>query len=165
MHTEKQCKPGLLVSACLIGNPVRYDGRCCSDALPQKLLAVCGRIYPVCPESEGGLPCPRPPAEIRKAEKNHQTIVISKDGKNVTENFELGAQKALDICKNNGIQIAVLKSKSPSCGRDAVYDGSFSGRLIQGDGMTVRLLKQHGIKVFNEKEIREAVEYIASLCK
>ena len=103
---------------------------------------------PICPEQLGGLSIPREPAEIKKSGK-----VLTKNGKNVTKNFNKGAKEVLKITKNLKIREAILKSKSPSCGLGLVYDGSFSGKLIKGDGITTTLLRKNKIKVITEKEL------------
>ena len=105
-------------------------------------------IVGVCPEILGGLPCPRRPAEISK---NHQ--VLTQSGQVLSTFFLKGAHGALNICKNYGIQLAVLKSKSPSCGFGKIYDGTFSGCLINGNGITSDLLLKNGVKVINESEL------------
>jgi len=136
----------ILVSACLAGEACRYDGK---DLLIPEIarLVAAGRAVPVCPERAGGLPTPRPPAE-RQAQK-----VISIDGADVTGAFQRGAQEALRLAREHGCRLAVLKSESPSCGRDCIYDGTFSGTLTQGNGVTVELLQQNGITVFTEHEL------------
>ncbi len=104
-------------------------------------------LIPVCPEQLGGLPTPREPAEIREGR------VITKSGKDVTENFKRGAEEVLKIAKMFGIKEAVLKQGSPSCGCGRIYDGTFSGKIVEGDGVTVALLKRHGIKVITEEDL------------
>ena len=135
----------LLVSACLAGFPCRYDGK----TKPVKEiveLVESGKAIPFCPEVEGGLPTPRIPSEQLKDK------VINEEGIDVTENYNLGAKKALEVCQNNNISKAILKAKSPSCGVGKVYDGTFSGTLIEGDGVTTTLLKDNNIKVINEED-------------
>ena len=104
-------------------------------------------LIPVCPEQLGGLPTPREPAEQRDEK------VITKFGKDVTQNFKKGAEQVLKIAKLFGIKKAILKQKSPSCGCGKIYDGSFSGRIIKGDGVTTTLLKRNGIKVISEEDL------------
>ncbi|MEM1539880.1 MAG: DUF523 domain-containing protein [Candidatus Bathyarchaeia archaeon] len=135
-----------LCSACLLGIKCRYDGR---DALNEKVIKLLKTeiLIPVCPEQLGGLPTPREPAEIRNG------IVITKSGKDVTENFKRGAEEALKIAKLFGIKEAVLKQGSPSCGCGRIYDGTFSGKTVKGDGITAALLKKHGIKVATEEDL------------
>jgi uncharacterized protein YbbK (DUF523 family) len=104
-------------------------------------------LIPVCPEQLGGLPTPREPAEIREGK------VITKSGKDVTENFKRGAEEVLKIAKLFGISEAIFKQGSPSCGCGRVYDGTFSGKIIEGDGITATLLKKRGIKVITEEDL------------
>lgn len=136
----------ILVSACLVGEKVNYKGQgnYCPDIerLKEKYELVL-----FCPEVEGGLPIPRIPSEIKGSQ------VINKEGKNVTRQFEKGANKALALCKYLGITKAVLKENSPSCGTHMIHNGHFMDRLIPGMGVTSRILKEHDIEVFSEKEI------------
>ena len=133
----------LLVSACLLGTPCRYDGKSKADA---RVLALAERyaLIPVCPEQLGGLPTPRDPSE-RQGER-----VVMASGRDVTENYRRGAEAALALCMQHGCKAAVLKEKSPSCGCGLIYDGTFSRRLVPGDGVTAALLKAHGVRVFGE---------------
>lgn len=143
-------KPRLLVSACLLGTPCRYDGKSKgSDAV--RALAEHFELIPVCPEVMGGLPTPRTPSE-RRGER-----VVTQDGRDVTENYRRGAEAALEVAKREGICAAVLKERSPSCGSGEIYDGSFTGTRTAGDGVTAALLKVNGIAVFGESEARLAV--------
>ena len=141
-------KTPILVSACLLGVPCRYDGA--SKPVPA-VLALRERyeLIPVCPEVLGGLPTPRTPSEI-VGER-----VLMQSGRDVTENYRRGAQEALRIAIENGCTSAILKEKSPSCGSGAVYDGSFSKKLIIGDGITAALLTAHGIRVLGEGEVEK----------
>jgi uncharacterized protein YbbK (DUF523 family) len=135
-----------VVSACLAGFKCRWDG----TAYPcQKVIKLVeqGKAIPVCPEQLGGFPTPRIPAE-QKGNK-----VFNKDGKDLTKAFLKGAQEALKVAKLNNCEEAILKSKSPSCGSGRVYDGTFSGKLINSDGVLAGLLKKNGVKVFTEEEI------------
>lgn len=133
----------LLVSACLLGLPCRYDGA--AKPAPQVLaLMEEYRLIPVCPEQLGGLPTPRPPAECRGCR------VINRAGRDVTAEYVRGAESALELARLYGCRGAILKERSPSCGCGYIYDGSFSGTLIPGDGVTARLLKAHGIPVTGE---------------
>ena len=133
----------LLVSACLLGTPCRYDGRSKADARIQA-LAEKYELVPVCPEELGGLPTPREPSE-RQGER-----IVMRSGRDVTAEYRRGAEAALALCLQNGCKAAVLKEKSPSCGCGQVYDGTFSRRLIEGDGVTAELLKAHGVAVYGE---------------
>ena len=136
----------ILVSACLVGDKTNYKGQgnYCPDI--EKLKEKYELVL-FCPEVEGGLPTPRLPSEVRDSQ------VIRKDGKNVTREFEKGANKALALCKYLGISKAVLKENSPSCGTHMIHNGYFNDRLIAGMGITARTLKEHGIEVYSEKEI------------
>lgn len=138
----------LLVSACLLGEKCRYDG---SDALcgQAAALALKYELVPVCPEQLGGLPTPRKPSEI-VGER-----VLTVDGVDITDAFENGAKAAAKLAVSCGCERALLKSKSPSCGCRAVYDGSFSGRLIPGIGLAAALLKEAGIELFDESEAQK----------
>lgn len=135
-----------IVSACLCGIKSRWDGdsRPCDRVIS---LVKQGKAIPVCPEQLGGLSTPRPPAEQRGKK------VITKEGRDVTEEFRRGAKEALKIALLAGCKVAILKSKSPSCGSGRIYDGSFSGTLIEGNGVFTELLKSKGIKVLTEEEI------------
>lgn len=134
----------VLVSACLLGMPCRYDGK--SKAHPGVLRLEYDWV-PVCPEVAGGLSTPRPPAEIR------QGMVMTEAGGDVTRQFMLGAQEALRLVSLYDIKRAILKARSPSCGVGEIYDGTFSRRLIKGDGVTTAVLKQAGIEVLTEEDI------------
>lgn len=133
----------LLISACLLGVNCKYDGG--NNALPEEALAALREKYllvPVCPEQLGGLPTPRVPSERQGAR------VVSREGSDVTEAFQKGAQEALFIARQTGCKKALLKTNSPSCGSGSIYDGSFSGRLTDGDGVTAERLKHEKIEVF-----------------
>lgn len=135
----------LLISACLLGFSCRYDGL-------KKEYALNGiekqyNLIPFCPEIYGGLPTPRIPSEIIG------NRVINKEGVDVTEQYEKGAREALRLCKMFNIRKAVLKEKSPSCGSRLIYDGTFSHKVTEGDGITAKLLKENGIEIFGESEI------------
>ncbi len=137
----------LLVSACLLGENCKYSGG--NNALPPELLAALEaryRLVPVCPERDGGLPTPRLPSE-RKGKR-----VLNRAGEDVTEAFRRGAQLALETARREGCRLALLKERSPSCGSGKIYDGSFSGTLIPGNGVAAALLKENGIAVFGESE-------------
>ncbi len=146
-------KPCLLVSACLCGQAVRYDGRDCLSP-PIRRLAEAGVALPFCPECAGGLPVPRPPAECRGDR------VVQAGGADCSAAFEEGARRALALCREKGLTAAVFKENSPSCGVHWVYDGSFSGCRVEGMGVTARLLQQAGIRVFSEQEWQAALEEI-----
>ena len=135
----------ILVSACLLGVPCRYDGSGAADA---RVLALAKRYHliPVCPEQLGGLPTPRPPAE------RHDTRVLSRDERDFTAAFARGAEETLRLTQLFSCRIAILKANSPSCGSGQIYDGCFRGRLIPGDGITAALLKKEGLTVLSEKD-------------
>jgi uncharacterized protein YbbK (DUF523 family) len=135
-----------IVSACLAGIKCRWDG----EARPyQKVIRLVkqGKAIPVCPEQLGGLATPRTPAE----QKDNK--VFTKTGEDVTAKFEKGAKEALKIALLANCDEAILKAKSPSCGSNKVYDGTFSGKLIDGDGVFARVLKKNNIKVYSENDI------------
>ena len=136
----------LLISACLVGEKVTYKG---TDNFTPKVKELQEKYDLVlfCPEVEGGLKVPRMPSEIV-----HQQV-IRKDGKDVTREYELGANKAVMLCKYLGITKAVLKEKSPACGTHLIHDGTFSDKKIPGMGVAARKLTQAGIRVFSEDEI------------
>jgi len=144
----------ILVSSCLLGFPVRYDAKI-KDPI-QNLLTLYeqGLVIPCCPEVEGGLSIPRIPAEIVIKDGFD---VIRADGVSVKDAFVKGANIALDLVKQHHIKIAILKSKSPSCSTKMIYDGTFSQNLVEGLGVTTTLLKAHGVTVFDEHEIEEAL--------
>lgn len=148
----------LLVSACLLGHKVRYKGDGKALPLLQK-YADCGLLLPFCPEVAGGLPTPRPAAEISGGAGAQvwqgAAQVVNTEGQDVSAQFMAGAQACLETCHKHHITTAILKARSPSCGKSAVYDGSFSGRLQAGQGVTAALLEQHGIRIFTEEELNE----------
>ena len=138
----------ILISACLMGVKCRYDGggKPCPAALA---LAGAHELIPVCPEQLGGLPTPRMPSEIRDGQ------VIRRDGVSVAEAYRRGAAEAVRLAKLFSCELAVLKARSPSCGCGCIYDGSFTGTLIPGDGVTAALLKQQGLQVITEEELAD----------
>ncbi len=158
----------VLVSACLMGERVRYDGKKlhCKSSILKKWKDE-GRVVPFCPEVAGNLPVPRPSAEIIKGtgtdviEKN--TGVFNINGQDVTESFIRGAGKALKVAKKMQIIIAVLKNGSPSCGKTCIYDGSFSKVRRSGNGVTTALLEKNGISVFSENEIKKVAAYLETI--
>ena len=144
----------VLISACLLGEKVRYDGgdnRIYHDRLKSVDLIPC------CPEVDGGLPIPRIPSEI------YHDKVFNQEGKDVSKAFEKGAEHALTLVREENISVAILKANSPSCGNTHIYDGTFSKTLIQGKGITTRLLEKEGVKVFNEHQLKEAFDYVRAL--
>lgn len=150
----------VLVSACLLGQPVRYDGR--SSGHPDLLQTWQreGRVVPLCPEVAGGLPTPRPPAEIPGGQGgavlDGEAQVVTVGGEDVSGQFLAGARLALELVRRHGIRVAVLKSGSPSCGNRLVYDGTFSGTKVSGEGVTSALLRREGVLVFSELELEDA---------
>lgn len=158
----------ILVSSCLLGEDVRYDGNNSSIALNPKFsfsskelfmdILCDNEIYSFCPEVAGGLGVPRIPAEIVNNDKPF--IIKNEEGADVTINFLLGAKKALDVCLEENIKVALLKANSPSCGNINVYDGTFTNNLVEGQGLTARLLKENNIEVFNEKQLNELEKFI-----
>ncbi|ACM22435.1 MULTISPECIES: DUF523 domain-containing protein [Thermotoga] len=143
----------ILVSACLLGLPTRYDARSKENKKVLKLLEK-HIIIPVCPEQLGGLPTPRPRCEILGGHGwTGNERVVDELGNDRTENFLRGAEITLQIARLLNVDLAILKSKSPSCGKNFVYDGSFSGRLVPGKGVTAFLLEKNGLKVFEENEV------------
>lgn len=142
----------ILLSRCFLGERVRYDAK--SITLNSSLITLWQkqqRIIPICPEIAGGLSVPREPAE----QQPNTNQVITHSGYNVSEQFRQGAEQALALCQQHNIRFAVLKESSPSCGSSLIYDGSFSNTKIAGQGVTSKLLTQHGIRVFSENNLHE----------
>ncbi|ADT96299.1 protein of unknown function DUF523 [Shewanella baltica OS625] len=148
----------VLVSSCLLGQAVRYDGghNLMESELVQTWLEQ-GRIVAICPECAGGLPTPRPPAE-RVGQR-----ILTAQGEDVTYAFSLGADLALKLAQQEGIKVAILKARSPSCGNKQIYDGQFAKQLIAGQGLTAEKLSAAGITVFNEFELSAAAALVAEL--
>lgn len=138
----------IMVSACLLGDNVKYNG---GNNQNNELIKFLNdyEVIKVCPECLGGLPIPRVPSEILGNK------VYSKDGVDVTDKFLLGALKTLEIAKDNNIKVAILKRNSPSCGSGMVYDGTFTKKLINGNGKTAELLQENGIVILNEDNYLE----------
>lgn len=157
----------ILVSRCLLGYRVRYDGGAHGpyDLLQQWLDE--GRVVALCPEVAGGLPTPRPPAEISGGQGaqvlDGRLPVLTIDGADVTNAFVAGAQQALALVHEHGIRLALLKARSPSCGNLENYDGSFSGVRVAGEGVTAALLRRAGVQVFNEQQLDEARQALQAL--
>ncbi|MEA4932780.1 MAG: DUF523 domain-containing protein [Lawsonibacter sp.] len=135
----------ILVSYCLLGEPCRYDGKSVPVEALQALRRAGHTLVPVCPEKLGGLPTPRAPAELQPDGR-----VLNREGEDVTDAYLEGARLALEIAGQRGCTLAVLKANSPSCGSRLIYDGTFSGRRICGQGMTARLIAEAGIPVVDE---------------
>ena len=150
-------KEKLLISACLLGRACRYDGRSVKavdyDALSEKY-----ELIPICPEVDGGLPTPRTPSE-RVGDK-----VVMKDGRDVTENYMRGAVHAYNLAAESGARLALLKERSPSCGKNRIYDGTFSGTLTDRDGVTAEYLKARGIEVYGESEVEKLLDNEKVFC-
>lgn len=145
----------VLVSACLLGVNCRYNGIPKEVAEVKELLKREDiSLIPVCPEQLGGLPTPRTPSE-RKGD-----CVVSSDGEDRTAAFTRGAQETLRNAKLYGCEVAILKERSPSCGNIEVYDGSFTGTVVAGEGVTAELLRKNGVRVFGESELEAFLEWI-----
>ncbi len=154
---ERNDRELLLISACLFGLDTNYKGE---NKRLEKLEELLKDyiLIPVCPEQLGGLETPRVSAEIETGKIGNDVLegkarVMREDGKDVTENFVRGAQQTLTICKILGIKKALLKERSPSCGVNVIYDGTFSRKLKKGEGVTTALLRQHSVEVFSEEEL------------
>ena len=139
-------KNKILCSACLLGIKCKYDGNTNTN---KKVLKLNEKeiLIPVCPEQLGGLTTPRNPAELIG------NSVITKAGTNVTDSFIKGAQQTLKTAQIFGCKKAILKQRSPSCGCGQIYDGTFSGKVIKGEGITAKLLRENGIEVISEEDI------------
>ena len=144
----------LLISACLLGISSRYDGKSkrVIDESTVKALSERYELVPFCPEIYGGLPTPRVPSE-RVGNR-----VLMKDGTDVTENYSKGASEALLLCRLLGIKKALLKERSPSCGKGEIYDGSFTGALTERDGVTAELLISEGLEVYTESDAKTLIK-------
>ena len=157
----------VLISRCLLGHPVRYDGGASGPYTRLAQWQAQGRVIALCPEVAGGLPTPRAPAEISGGQGEHvlegMASVQTIDAEDVTEAFVSGARQALALVREHGIRIAVLKAHSPSCGNRLIYDGSFSGTRIAGQGVTAALLTREGVQVFSELELEAAAAALAQL--
>ncbi len=148
----------ILISPCLIGIRTRWDESC--DEIEELIqLVKSGQAVFLCPEQLGGLTTPREPSEIEPGHTAEDVLrgntkILSITGTDVTEQFVVGAERILKFCQEMGVEIAILKSYSPSCGSKRTYDGTFTGTIIPGKGITSELLEQNGIKVYNEKNYR-----------
>ena len=141
----------ILISACLVGDKTRYDGKSSYHPLVKELLEKY-ELVPFCSEVEGGLSIPRKPSEIVNDK------VIRQDGKDVTFNYQKGAELAWNICNYLGIRKAILKDGSPACGVHEIHDGTFKGKKIPGEGITTKYLKSKGVSVYSENEIEELLK-------
>jgi uncharacterized protein YbbK (DUF523 family) len=148
----------ILVSACLLGDKVRYNGAdaISDDPLLQRWVAE-GRVVRFCPEMAGGLGTPRPPAERQGLR------IVTDAGADVTPAFTCGAELARDAARDHHIRIAILKDGSPSCGSTYVYDGTFTGTRVERDGVTTAILRADGVRVFSAAQLREAAAYLAEI--
>jgi uncharacterized protein YbbK (DUF523 family) len=148
----------IIVSACLCGINTRYDGRSNLNEKVAKLLKE-GKAVLVCPEQLGGLSTPRPPHEIKGGTGaevlDSKAKVLGVHGKDGTSEFLRGAEETLKIAREVGAKVAILKAKSPSCGFGKIYDGSFSGQKIDGNGVTAELLSRNGLTVYTEEDIND----------
>jgi len=159
----------VLVSACLLGEAVRYNGghMSCDDDILQRWLRE-GRVISVCPEVAGGLPVPRPRAEIADGADGMQVLagnarVVDSNGRDVTAYLVCGAEQVLERARARQIRIAVLKEGSPSCGTGHTFDGSFTDTRVPNHGVTAALLRQAGIQVFSEAQLAEADKLLKQL--
>ncbi|ELY4523959.1 DUF523 domain-containing protein [Cronobacter turicensis] len=151
----------ILVSACLMGFKVRYDGSEKAQMIDQlRRWQEEQRLVIHCPELAAGLPTPRPPAEIVSGDNKTQDRIIEITGKDVTEHYQLGAWLALRTAQNAGCTAALLTDGSPTCGSQFIYDGSFSGRRKSGMGVAASLLSAHGIAVFSEHNLADLIAWI-----
>ncbi len=140
----------IMVSACLLGENCKYNGG--NNKNEAVLCFVEGpgiEVIPVCPEVMGGLPTPRAPAEIRDG------IVVTRDGRNVDREFRAGAEKCLEIARRERPNLIILQSRSPSCGVKQIYDGTFTGTLVDGMGVTARLLRENGFRPVDAESLGE----------
>ncbi len=160
----------VLVSSCLLGQPVRYNGS--AKRYDHSILARWrqeNRLVPFCPEVEAGLSVPRLPAEIVKGDGfsvlDHQSNVIDQAGQDVTQLFLDGARKTVEAALKTGAKLAVLTDGSPSCGNSYLHDGTFSSVRIAGVGVTAALLERSGVRVFSQTQVEMADEYLYSLIK
>lgn len=160
----------ILISACLLGRPVRYDGK----GKPLHHPAVNrwkeeGRLVAFCPEQAGGLPTPRPPAEVEQGLTGEDVLagrarVLEITGGDVTAEFIAGAQRAVAFAKAHDCDFALLIDGSPSCGSGFIYDGSFSSKRHPGSGVTAALMRAAGIRVYSDREVEALAAVIADLC-
>lgn len=146
----------IVISACLIGKRCRYDGGGFDQYPELSRLVEAGQAVPVCPEQLGGLPTPRPPAEIQGGDGSDvlegRARITRADGTDVTKEFLAGARKTLEIARKHGATTAILKARSPSCGYKHIYAGSFDGHLKPGKGVTAALLEAEGLRVLDEDD-------------
>lgn len=139
----------ILVSHCFLGEPCRYDGASRLDRQIIELHRAGHNLIPVCPEVLGGLGVPREPAELQPDGR-----VLTQAGEDVTAQYRAGAERAVEIAKENGCTVAVLKARSPSCGSGEVYNGAFTGTLTSGWGIAAKLLSEAGLEVMDEEHLQ-----------
>ncbi|ASR07669.1 MULTISPECIES: DUF523 domain-containing protein [Rhizobium] len=157
----------ILVSACLMGHAVRYDGRAKPLLHPAiERWRAEGRLVTICPEMSAGMTVPRPPAEIAEAATGEEVLagkarVVELTGADVTEEFLQAAKNAVTLALQAGCHYALLIDGSPSCGSGFIYDGTFSGRKQAGNGVTAAALKAAGVEVFSDHEIEQLIDRIA----
>jgi uncharacterized protein YbbK (DUF523 family) len=161
--------PSILVSACLLGQAVRYDGSAkkCSHPLMQRWLDE-GRVMSICHEISAGLPVPRPATEIAQGAGGAKVLtgearVVGAQGQDYSAEFVAGARYALTLAQRRHIRVAVLKEGSPSCGSSFTHDGSFSAARVPHAGVTATLLRQSGIHVFSENQLEQANDLLLQL--
>lgn len=159
-------KKKILVSACLLGERTPWNGEILTNCPPiLKEWQEADLVIPICPEMDGGLPMPRPPAEIQEGRDGKDVVagtakVLDPTGKDVTGEFLKGAMEALRLAEENEVSFAILKAWSPSCGSKLTYDGTFSEGLKEGQGVTAALLDKNGIKVYNEDELDQIADLV-----
>lgn len=157
----------ILVSACLLGHAVRYDGGGHGPFTQLQQWQQQGRLLALCPEVAGGLPTPRAPAEIAGGQGaqvlDGLIALYDVQGVDVAPAFIAGARIAERLVGEHDIQIAILKARSPSCGNQHTYDGSFSGQLVAGEGVTAAALRRLRVRVFNELQLSQAAAYLHQL--
>lgn len=151
-------KPPLLISACLAGKNCRYDANSATVSYLAELMEHY-ELIAVCPEQLGGLPTPRPCAELVKER------VLTKDGLDLTGQFLSGAKKALDIAQQQACKIALLMERSPSCGSHTVYDGTFSGTLVEGEGVFAHMLRQMGYTIYTPQTLELLMKANTAWCE
>lgn len=160
----------ILMSACLSGKMVRYDGETVpySGTIFENWILT-ERVITICPEVYAGMSIPRAPSEIVNGDGYSvwagTSLVVDNRGMDVTAYFKIGAQRALELCKQHNITIAVLTEKSPSCGSSKIYDGSFTGHKIEGVGVTTALLRKNDIKVLNQHDFTHTDNWASLTCK
>ncbi len=145
----------VLVSACLYGDKCRYDAEDVSFDDPTFLKwKEEGKLVKICPEVYGGLKTPRPDSQIRGER------VLARTGQDVTEEYEKGAEEAVRLAEENKVVCCIMKQRSPSCGSKIIYDGTFTGGKIKGEGIAVRKLRKAGFKVFGEEDMEAAISFV-----